>query len=447
MIVQNWWFTTLLENKNSICNPLQSNIECDVLIVGGGMSGVSAAAAFIGKGLKVVLVEKNILGGSSSGKSAGFLTPDSELELSQLVRRFGIKGANEIWQIPVNGIELIKNYIEKYQLSCDFRVQDSLFVGIGKDGWKDVQDEMKCREDVGFKNQTLYNKTALDHLITSQGFDGAVSYNETYGMDSLQYLQGMKLVLLGNGIKVYESTEVKRIDGNTAITHAGSIKANQIIVAMDKMTHEFSEVADEVFHAQTFLSISEPLGDKEVQQLFPSGKEFQMWDSTLVYSYWRLVKGNRILLGGGNAISTFLPNAWYHEDVINGVHKKFKTHFPFLKELNFIQYWPGLIDTTRDLLPTIVKDKYNASIYYILGAVGLPWASFCGDFLARDILNAVTLDEKKYFKYLSDDRYFAFPAGLSKFIGKPALFAMNNGWAKYYQKDINDMMDAKNNKF
>lgn len=137
MVVQNWWFTTLLKNSYNNCPSLQKDIKCDILIIGGGMSGVSAACEFIGKGLKVVLVEKNILGGSSSGKSAGFLTPDSELELSQLVRRFGIKGAKEIWSSPTRGIDLIVEKIKKYNLECDFRDQDSLFLGIGQSGLKD----------------------------------------------------------------------------------------------------------------------------------------------------------------------------------------------------------------------------------------------------------------------------------------------------------------------
>ena len=111
MIIQNWWFTTLLEHKYDVCPPLQKDIECDVLIIGGGMSGISAAAAFIDKGLKVVLVEKNIVGGGTSGKSAGFMTPDSELELSQIVRRYGIKGAQEIWEIPTRGISLVRDYM------------------------------------------------------------------------------------------------------------------------------------------------------------------------------------------------------------------------------------------------------------------------------------------------------------------------------------------------
>ena len=92
MVNQNWWITTLMINSHEYCPPLTKDIKCDVLIVGGGFSGISAAAEFLRKGLSVVLIEKNIVGGSSSGRSAGFLTPDSELELHQLVRRYGTTG-------------------------------------------------------------------------------------------------------------------------------------------------------------------------------------------------------------------------------------------------------------------------------------------------------------------------------------------------------------------
>ena len=170
MIVQNWWFTTLLEKKYKVCPPLQGDIHCDVLIIGGGMSGVSAAAALIGKGLKVVLIEKNILGGSSSGRSAGFLTPDSELELSQLIRRYGIEGAQKLWSIPVKGTDLIRKNVEKYKIDCDFRIQDSLFLGIGEDGHEAVKEELASRKSVGFKNQEVYNSSDLNKILTAEGF-------------------------------------------------------------------------------------------------------------------------------------------------------------------------------------------------------------------------------------------------------------------------------------
>ena len=257
----------------------------------------------------------------------------------------------------------------------------------------------------------------------------------------------MKNVLLDSGIQVFESTEAEKIEGNTVITHAGKITAAQIIVAIDKMETQFNKLANEIFHAQTFLSVSEPLSEKEVQLMFPSGDQFQMWDNTLVYSYWRLINGNRILLGGGNAQTTFLSQAWYHEGVINGVQERFKAHFPFLKKLKFIQYWPGLIDTTRDLLPTIVRDDANPSLHIILGAVGLPWASFCGNFVAKNILNEAAHDYNSYYEYFSDRRYFAFPVWLGNLVGKPLLFSMSNGWAKYFQKDSHRKFKKQKNEF
>lgn len=127
MILQNWWFTTLLGSRNPIQPPLNKEINADVLIVGAGAAGISAAYSLLGKGLKVVVLEKNIFGGSSSGKSAGFLTPDSELELSQLIRRFGTKGAADLWSVATKGVDLMAQHVKTHQIECDFQVQDSLF--------------------------------------------------------------------------------------------------------------------------------------------------------------------------------------------------------------------------------------------------------------------------------------------------------------------------------
>jgi gamma-glutamylputrescine oxidase len=77
LLLQNWWFTTLIGTRLPIEPPLREDLKCDVLIVGGGAWGLAAAARFVGTGKRGVPLEKNICGGSSTGKSAGFLTPDS----------------------------------------------------------------------------------------------------------------------------------------------------------------------------------------------------------------------------------------------------------------------------------------------------------------------------------------------------------------------------------
>jgi len=435
LVNQNWWFTTLMVSQHKYCPPLTKDIKCDVAIVGAGFSGVAAAAQFLRKGLKVVLIDKNIVGGSSSGRSAGFLTPDSELELHQLCRRYGNQAAREIWDAPLQGIDTIVAAIKKYDIKCGLLEQDSLFLGLGKSGYEAAEAELQCRKDVGFTDQKLYDATQLKTILGSEGYTAGIRYGGTYGINPLQCLQGFKDILVDDGMQIYESTAMKRLDGHTVYTHGGSITADHIIIAVDKLSPSISPLADEAFHAQTFLSVTEPLTDRELRILFPAGEQMQCWDSKLVYSYFRLTGDNRLLLGGGTPITTFLKDAYNNPGVIRRVIKDFRGHFPELSDLSFIQFWPGQIDMTRDLLPVIAKPPEHPHVRFILGCVGIPWATFCGSFAARNVLGEADEDYRKYFNYFSNRRYFALPTGLGKVIGKPMLYSLSNTWAKFYQVD------------
>ena len=435
MILQNWWFTTLLDIQYPICPPLQNDISADIVIVGAGAAGLSAAYSLMDKGLNVVLVEKNICGGSSSGKSAGFLTPDSELELSQLIRRFGKKGAADLWGVATTGVSMMVDRIKKHSIACDLQVQDSLFLGNGESGWEDIKVEMESRTILGFE-QTLYDREKIKTIIGSDAYSGGVRYPGTYGVDALLYCQGMKKILLEHGVHIYESSEVLRIKDHTAETHLGSVTANQMIFCADKLDPSLSHFAKEIYHAQTFLSISEPIGETTVERIFPAGR-FQCWDSDLVYSYYRLTGDNRMLLGGGDMLTTFSVNDVNSSRVIDNVIEKFREKFPLLRDLEFIQYWPGRIDTTRDLLPTIVREEKSPWLHFVLGCVGLPWGTFCGDFAARHAYNDAEWDDHHYYEYFRADRNFLFPLWMEKIVGKQVVFSLNNGWSKYFQRDVN----------
>ncbi|HEX5939950.1 MAG TPA: FAD-binding oxidoreductase, partial [Dehalococcoidia bacterium] len=240
IVNQNWWFTTLMVQKHTYCPPLTKAIKCDVLIVGGGFSGVSAAAEFLRKGLSVVLIEKNIIGGSSSGRSAGFLTPDSELELHQLVRRYGTKAAGEIWQAPLQGIERIVSTITQHDIECGLLRQDSLFLGLGASGKDAVASELECRKSVGFTDQRTYDTNQLPQILGAQEYTAGIRYGDTYGVNPLMCLQSLKDLLIENGMQVFESTEMERLEDHTAYTHAGSVTADHIIIAVDKLSASIS---------------------------------------------------------------------------------------------------------------------------------------------------------------------------------------------------------------
>jgi len=150
VLLQNWWYTTLLGTQDPIQSSLSADVKADVVVVGAGMAGLSAALRLSESGHDIVLIDRNICGGSTTGKSAGFLTPDSELELSQILRRFGVEGARHLWDVPVQGIELITSTVRKYGLECDLQSQDSLFLANDKSAVGDVREEVAARLQLGY---------------------------------------------------------------------------------------------------------------------------------------------------------------------------------------------------------------------------------------------------------------------------------------------------------
>lgn len=382
---------------------------------------------------RVVLLERNICGGSSTGKSAGFLTPDSELELSQLLRRFGPQGARDLWGAATHGIEIITSAVQRHGIVCDLVQQDSLFLGNGKDGWKSVQEETGAQKQLGYP-QTIYTSQELPSVLGSRGYSGGVRYSGTYGINPLRYAQGIKRILLERGVQVYEAAEVTAIEDHTVRTHLGSVTADQIIFCADKLKPSLTRYAQNIYHSQTFLSISEPLEEEDIAKTFPD-EPLQCWDSDLVYTYYRLTGDGRLLIGGGSKLTAFSRQDLTTPRVISDVIRRLKRRFPCIEHVEFIQYWPGRIDTTRDLLPTVLRDERCPWIHYVLGCVGLPWATFCGDFAARHILCDGKCDAYIYYRYFNVDRGFLLPLWLQKIVAKQILFSLNNAWAKYYQVD------------
>jgi len=106
-----------------------------------------------------------------------------------------------------------------------------------------------------------------------------------------------------------------------------------------------------------------------------------------------------------------------------------------LKDVRFIQYWSGRIGMTRDLLPTVLREPASPWVYRVLGCVGLPWATFCGDFAARQALAQAETGDGRYFGYFDVNRRFLVPIWLEKIMGKRLAFPLNNAWGKYYEKD------------
>ena len=423
MLYENWLPNGSLNIKTFYCKPLLNNIISDCLVIGGGIAGLHAALRLADAGKKVVLIEKRICGGSSSGQSGGFLSPESEEDMSALMKRYSKEKAKIVYQIPKKGVDLILNNIKQHGFNCDFRVQDTLFISAKESHNDNVIEEAEAKEEENLPHKIL-KKRELMKIHPGKNYKMALTYPGSYGINSFAYCQEMKNLLLKKGVKIYEGSEVKKIIGNTAITHLGSASAKNIIICVDKLRKELDEeFSKKYYHLQTYIAISEPLSDEEMKSLFPK-KELMCWDASWDYIYYRPVEGNRLLVGGSSAMTAYMPKHYYSPKVINKFIGNLKENFPKIKNIEFTHYWSGLIDATKDLVPIADYDPKNKSIQYSLGCTGLNWAAYCGDYLARRVLDKKNTEDLTEF--LGANRKFWISDNLQKVLGKRISFSLSH---------------------
>ncbi|MDP3954461.1 MAG: FAD-binding oxidoreductase [bacterium] len=419
-----FWYSL---KKPAQAKKLSGTINADVVVIGGGMAGLSCAQKLREHNLSVVLLEKDFCGAGASGKTSGFITPDSEIELSALLANHGPEKAKRIWEFVIAGVSAIRKNIEDYNIDCDYQVQDSLFIANNKTGLKYVKEQYEARKELGYES-TLYSKDGLPEIIGSMGYVGAVRYPDTFGMNSYLYCQAMREILIKNGVQIFEETPAVNITNSSVITPEGRVEAKHVIVAGDRFIPDMGVLKKEIYHVQTFLGISKPLSDENAKKIFKSDK-MMAWDTDLIYNYFRVTGNNRVLLGGGDLLYTYAHSISnntkrFKKRLSSYFHKKFPD-VPF--ELEYI--WPGMLGVSKDLLPVMGygPDNKTSNIWYLGAATGLPWANALGHYAADKIISGRNeLDGDFSWK-----RKFIIGPKIQTLISTPVTYAISHGIAEH----------------
>lgn len=407
--------------------PLRGPTRCDVVVVGGGMAGLTCADVLVQRGVRVALLEQRYCGAGASGLSSGFVTPDSELALHDLVTSLGEARGRRLWDFASGGVARIRGTIERFGLDCDHQVQDSLLVARSTRAYrKAVEPEHRTRSAQG-EGSTLYDRESLPPVLAARDVHGGVRYGDTFGIDSYAYCRGVRDALERCGVSIHEGTPALRLTAGGVETPTGSVEADAIAVFTDRWLAALGLAPAAVGEVQTFLAVSQPLRDDELRAIFPA-EPLMVWDTDLVYQYFRAIGGGRLLVGASDLRETYARReARRSPRVLRRMRRYLARQFPSVRiELEW--FWPGRLGVSKDFLP--ILGRRDARRFFAGAGAGLPWAAALGAYVA----DAITHGRQELDQELSPARRFAVGSRVQRVLGKPVAFALSHAAAKYLRR-------------
>ncbi|MCO0596070.1 FAD-dependent oxidoreductase [Peribacillus butanolivorans] len=275
---------------------LETDITTDVLIVGGGITGITSAYLLAKQGVKVTLIEASEILNGTTGHTTAKITAQHGLIYDQLITDHGEEKARLYYEANTEGMELIKGLIEEHSIECNLNVQDA-YVYANTDEYKSkIQEELKAYQKLGIRGDYA------EKIPFSIPCKAAVIMKDQAQFHPLKYLTALIPPILEAGGNIYERTTAMKIeDGKppTVKTETGHIiKSNHIIVASH---FPFNDEMG-LYFARTHIKRSYVLGIKTEQE-YPGGMYYSADNPTRSLRYTE-DNGEKLILVGGEGHKT-----------------------------------------------------------------------------------------------------------------------------------------------
>jgi len=227
---KSFWQTTVTKAKYP---SLKEDIEVDVAIVGGGISGLSAAYLLKNAGQTVAVIERGSIGRGTTGHTTGKVTSQHNLIYTELSQQLGEKSARLYGEANQGAIGQIEKIIKSEKISCDWHRQDNYVYTRDTAQVQKYKEEAKITTKLGLP-ATFATKSPLPFDIKA-----AVKFSDQAYFNSMKYISGLASKINKGGSYIFENTRAITIhDGepSTVRTKSGTITAKNIIVATNVPT-------------------------------------------------------------------------------------------------------------------------------------------------------------------------------------------------------------------
>ena len=357
--------------KNGIIDSypsLRNDIETDILIVGGGITGSLIAHQCIEDGYKTVLIDRREIATGSTSATTSMLQYEIDVQLHELIEKIGEEGAVASYKACFDSIDTLGKISKKVKSDSGFKKKQSLYFADNKKHVSTLKKELEARKEAGFPVQWLEPEEIEKEFGLKKSYGGILS-DQGASVDGFKLAHDILKYNFKKGLQIFDKTEIKSVQysssGITAKTDYGNtVKAKKIIYCNG---FESTEIIKEKFVTllSTYAIVGERFEDNQNKL-----KDVLIWNTADPYIYMRTTDDNRLLIGGEDED---FKNATKREKLLSAKATKlskkvahYLPHYDF--RMDFA--WAGTFGETDDGLPYIGEHKKFPSAYFVLGFGG-----------------------------------------------------------------------------
>lgn len=377
----NSYYAATLNSKLET-NPLPHNLEVETCIIGGGYAGLMTALSLIERGhTNVAVIEKHKVGYGCSGRNGGFVFGGYSLGPRKLIKQVGEAKAKELYDLTIEGVNLIRERVKKYNIDCDLVDEGVLWANWFKDQSVLLDEQAFMRDKMGTDWQYIEPEVLREQLKTDR-YHGALFEPNAMHFHPLNYARGIAKQIQSQGGQIFEDCAVTDIDYKSATkiikTVNGNIKAKNVVLSGGGYIGDLCKpVASSILPIATYVMTTEPLGD-ELQNYINT--QAAVYDTRFAFDYYRALKDTRILWGGRINANTKKP-----KDLDHILRRDLAKVFPELKDVKVDYNWQGWMGYARHQMAQIGEVAPNVWYGIGFGGHGVAPTTTAGEILAAAI--------------------------------------------------------------
>ncbi|MBL0065637.1 MAG: FAD-dependent oxidoreductase [Bacteroidetes bacterium] len=348
---------------------LTANEDTDILVIGGGIAGLTTAYCLAKEGRKVVLVEDGFIGSGETGRTTAHLTCALDDRYFQLEKTFDIPTAELAAESHTAAIDWIENTIRQHAIECHFKRVDGYLFSHPTDSEENLQEEYKATQRAGLHTELL---TTVPSIV-SEHLKSCIKFPNQAQFHILLYMKGLSDAFQQLGGKIYTETKAESITKEGATANGFKIKANHIVVATNTPFNDWVAMHTKQWPYRTYVIAAKiPKGKLPYALWWDTGDQDSRWISK-PYHYVRLEEYNEqydMLIAGGEDHRTGQADDEHikEQDRYFRLEEWTRKHFPAIEKIELT--WSGQVMEPLDSLAYIGKNPGDENIYIITGDSG-----------------------------------------------------------------------------